>query len=118
MNPALSSRILFFLFRQAVVHQFLDPRLVQMLADEDDLLHPVAVHRVPVAAEDGIALEALVQVFLLHRRVPEARVADALLAAGLLEEVALVRVVGEIAEALRADDVRGPLAGHRRAAYT
>ena len=83
-----------------------------MLADEDDLLHAVAVHRVPVAAEDRVAFQALLELFLLHRRVPEPRVADALLAAGLLEEVALVDVVGEVAEALRADDVRGPLAGH------
>ena len=82
-----------------------------MLADEDELLHAVAVLFVPIATEAWIALHEVLQFILGHRGIPLAGIADADLLASLLEDVAGVLFVVEVADALGTDDALGPFAG-------
>ena len=83
-----------------------------MLADEDELLHAVAVLLVPVALQARILLLEELQLVFGHRGVPLAGLTNAHLLAGLLEHVAGVAFVVEIADALGTDDALGPFAGY------
>ena len=97
---------------QAAVHQLLQGRFVQVLADEHDLLHAVSVLGIPVLTELAVAFHHLLKFFLLHGGEPEAAVLEGLLLARLLKEEAFVNIVGEIAQALGADNVCRPFGGH------
>ena len=89
-----------------------DELLVEMLADEDELLHAVAEMVVPVTAEAGILLHELLEFVLRHCGVPLAGIADADLFASLLKDVANIAFVLEVADTLGADDALGPFASH------
>lgn len=89
-----------------------DELLVEVLANEDELLHAVAELVVPVTAEAGILLHELLQFVLRHRGVPLAGITDADLLAGLLKDVAGIFFVLEVADTLGADDALGPFASH------
>ena len=89
-----------------------------MLTNEHNLLHAVAVLLVPVGSQGGIALHHLGQLVFGHRGEPLACLTDAHLLACLLEEVAHVHLVVEIADALGADHALGPLVCHEVIKHT
>ena len=86
--------------------------LVEVLADEDEFLHTVAILLVPVATEAWIALHEVLQFILGHGGVPLTCIADADLLAGLLKDVADIFFILEIADALGTDDAFWPFAGY------
>ena len=83
-----------------------------MLADEDELLHAVAILIVPVATEAWVPVHELLQLILGHGGIPLAGITDADLLTSLFEDVADILFVVEVADALGADDAFGPFAGH------
>ena len=83
-----------------------------MLADEDQFLHAVAILHVPVAHHARVLVQELCQLILRHRGIPLAGIAERYLFASLFEHVAGLLFVIEIADALGADHVLGPFAGH------
>jgi len=97
---------------QAGIEEVGDELLVEVLANEDELLHAVAEMVVPVTAEAGILLHELLEFVLRHGGVPLAGIADADLFTSLLKDVANIAFVLEVADTLGADDALGPLAGH------
>ena len=94
---------------EAEVEVFGDLLLVEVLSDEDELLHTVAVFRVPVLHEVRILGGDFLEVFLRGGGVPFAGGLELELTACLLEEVGHVGVVAEVAETLGADDAARPL---------
>ena len=84
-----------------------------MLADEDELLHSVAILLVPVTTKARILLHEQLKLILWHGGIPLAGIADADLLAGLLEDVAGLLFVLEITDALGTDDALGPFAGDK-----
>ena len=83
-----------------------------MLPDEDQLLHAVAVGVVPVAAEGGLAVHEGCQLVGGHGGKPLACIAQLYLLASLLEDVAVVVFVLEVANALHTNDIFRHLARH------
>ena len=73
---------------------------VEVLADDDELLHAVAVDGVPVAGEAGLAEHVAFEFVGRSGGKPLAGFGDALLASGLLEEVRHVGVLLEVHNAL------------------
>ena len=80
-----------------------------MLADENELLHTVAVSRVPVRREDRVLHQHLQQLVLRHSRVPLADVIERNLLSCLFEEIAFVILVTEVADTLGANHILWPL---------
>ena len=80
-----------------------------MLADENELLHTVAVSRVPVRREDRVFHQHLQQLVLRHSRVPLADVIERNLLSCLFEEIAFVILVTEVADTLGANHILWPL---------
>ena len=97
---------------QTGVHLFLDEGLVEVLTDEDNLLHTIAIDLVPIAAKVGIALQHHFEFALGHGSEPTAGIANGGLTTSLLEDVADVLFVGKIANALGTDDVLWPTTCH------
>ena len=97
---------------QAGIEEVGDELLVEVLADEDELLHAVAVLVIPIATEAWIAPHEVLQLIFGHRGIPLASVADADLFASLFEDVAGILFVVEIADAFGTDDALGPFAGY------
>ena len=85
------------LFSQARVHQLLNQSGIEVLSDEDDLLHPVAVHGIPVTAEILVLTHHLLQPVLRHGGEPESCLFYGFLGTGLFEKITFVDFVGEIA---------------------
>ena len=98
---------------QAVIEKAGDEVLVEILADEDELLHAVAELLVPVATEAGITFHELLQLILGHGGIPLAGITDADLLTSLFEDVADIAFVLEVADTLGADDALGPFASHK-----
>ena len=96
---------------QAVVEKAGDEVLVEMLADEDELLHAVTILFVPIATEPRILLHELLQFVLGHGGIPLASIADADLLASLLKDVTGILFVVEVADAFGTDDALWPFAG-------
>ena len=78
---------------QTGVHLFLDEGLVEVLTDEDNLLHTIAIDFVPIATEVGIALQHHFEFALRHSSEPTAGIANGGLTASLLEHVANILFV-------------------------
>ena len=83
-----------------------------MLADEDELLHTVAVAGIPVALEVGVVGLEGGKLVGGHGGIPLSGIAEGDLLAGLLEDVAGVGLTVEPTNAFRTDDGGRPLAGH------
>ena len=96
-------------FVEAVVEQARDAFFVEVLADEDDFLHTVAVFVVPVVSQAGVAAHHLDEFVFGHGGKPESGFVEFDLHAGLFEEVRHVFVVREIADALCSDYVARPV---------
>ena len=84
-----------------------------MLADENQLLHPVAIGRIPVVQQVGLLPDLLDQFVFRHRGKPQADVLQHELAASLLKEVASVEFFAEITDALGPDHIPGPFLRHK-----
>ena len=97
---------------QTVIEEAGDEVLVEMLADEDNLLHAVAILLVPIATEAWILLHELLQFVFWHGGIPLASIADADLTACLLKDVTGFLFILEITDALGTDDALWPLARH------
>ena len=95
-----------------LAHTFLqsldDGLAVHIPADEDELLHAVAVGIVPVGGDSLVLAEEVAELILRHRGIPLTGVAETNLTAGLLEDIACLLLVGEIADTLTADNRLGP----------
>ena len=98
---------------QAGVEKAGDELLVEVLANEDELLHAVTILFVPISLEAWILSHELLQLILRHCGVPLAGITDAHLFAGLLEDVACILFILEVADAFGADDAFGPFASHK-----
>lgn len=85
--------------------------LVKVLANEDNLLHAVAVLFVPVAKQARLLFHQLDEVFFGRGGIPLSCLGELLLYASLLEEVGHVAVVAEVAYTLGADNVLRPAGG-------
>ena len=96
---------------QAVVEEVGDELLVEVLADEDELLHAVAVLVIPIATEAWIAPHEVLQLIFGHRGIPLAGITDADLLTGLLKDVTGILFVVEVADAFGTDDALWPFAG-------
>ena len=97
---------------QAGVEEGRDELLVEVLADEDELLHAVAVLVIPIATEAWIAPHEVLQLIFGHRGIPLAGITDADLLTGLLKDVTGILFVVEVADSLGADDAFRPFASH------
>lgn len=93
---------------QALVQVMCQLFLVKVLADEDNLLHAVAVLFVPVAKQARLLLHQLDEVFFGRGGIPLSGLGKLLLHACLLKEVRHVAVVAEVAHTLGTDDVLRP----------
>ena len=96
---------------QAGVEEGRDELLVEVLADEDEFLHAVAVLVIPIATEAWIAPHEVLQLIFGHRGIPLAGITDADLLTGLLEDVTGILFVVEVADAFGTDDALWPFAG-------
>lgn len=85
--------------------------LVKVLANEDNLLHAVAVLFVPVAKQARLLFHQLDEVFFGRGGIPLSGLGELLLHACLLKEVGHVAVVAEVAYTLGADNVLRPAGG-------
>ena len=84
-----------------------------MLADEDELLHAVAIVFVPVALEVGVLGFEVGELVGGHRGVPLPCIAQGDLLAGLLEDIAGVGLAIEPADALGTNDRGRPVASDK-----
>ena len=84
-----------------------------MLADEYELDHAVAHCVVPFFLQLWVVFQEFVELFLGHCGEPLACLLHRFLLSCLLEYVAHVSLVGEIADALGTHYVTGPFAGHK-----
>ena len=100
------------LFVEAAVEGGFYGGAVDVAAYEHEFDHAVAVHGVPVAGQAGLGFHEPAQLVGGSGGVPLACVADFLLYARLLEEVAGVRLGCEIEYAFGADYAFGPLRCH------
>ena len=96
---------------QAGVEKAGDEVLVEMLTDEDEFLHAVAILLVPIATEARIPVHELLQLILGHCGVPLASITDTDLLACLLKDVAGIQFVVEVTDAFGANNAFGPFAG-------
>ena len=101
----LSERVL---FDETCVEQGGDGFLVEMLTDEDQFLHPVAVGFVPIAEEVGVALLHHLQLGCGHRGIPLPDVLQLDLLAGLFKQVADVFFAFEVADSFCPNDAFWP----------
>lgn len=95
-------------FFEAVVEFGADGLLVELLTDEDELLHAVSILGIPVVLYLWFADEEVGEFFLGHRSIPETGIAQRELLACLLEDVAGVELIAEVADALCTNDVLRP----------
>ena len=100
------------LLSQTIIQLLEDFFLVHVLADEDELLHAVAILLVPIAAEAWILLHELFQFVFWHGGIPLASITDADLTACLLKDVTGFLLILEITDAFGSDDALWPLAGY------
>ena len=95
---------------QAGIEEVGDELLVEVLSDEDEFLHAVAVLVIPIATEAWIAPHEVLQLIFGHRGIPLAGITDADLLTGLLKDVTGILFVVEVADALGTDDALWPFA--------
>ena len=110
--PYANRTVPFELVYQAGVKFFFDVSLIQILADEYQLLHAVTVLLVPVGGQSGVRTQHVGQLVLGHGGVPLSGILKAHLLSGLLKQVADVKLIGKVAHTLGADDALGPLLGY------
>lgn len=103
----------FFLLFQTAVEFAGNGLLVEMLTNEDQLLHAVAVAVVPIALQARVLLLEETQLVFGHRGIPLAGLTNAHLLAGLLEHVAHIGFVVEPADAFRPNNAFRPAAGYK-----
>ena len=101
------------LIRQASIQLAEDLFLVHVLAYEDELLHAVAVGLVPVAAKGWLTTHHILEFVLWHVGIPKSGIAQGDLFSGLVEDIAGVALVAEVADALAANHIGWHLAGHK-----
>lgn len=82
---------------------------VEILADEYEFYHAVAVFGIPVACKARLIGHKLCELVFGCTRKPEAGLGKLLLHSGLLEKIRHVGVVAEVYNALGADHIRGPM---------
>lgn len=82
---------------------------VEVLADEYELDHAVAVFGIPVAGKAGLVLHELHEFFFGSTGKPESGFGELFLYAGLFEEIRHVGVVLEVDDAFGADYIRRPV---------
>lgn len=70
---------------------------VKMLTYEDDFLHTVTIYLVPITEDIRILQYKLIELFLRHRGIPLSGISETYLLACLLEYIADMRLVSEIA---------------------
>ena len=97
---------------QTLVQQGSDGLLVEMLTDEDNLLHAVSVALVPVLAQACILGKHGIKLRFGHSGIPLAGILQAYLLACLFEYIAHIFLAHEVAEALCADDIGRPQTRH------
>lgn len=102
-----------FLLFQTAVEFAGNGLLVEMLTNEDQFLHAVAVAVVPIALQARVLLLEETQLVFGHRGVPLASLTNAHLLAGLLEHVAHIGFVVEPADAFRPNNAFRPAAGYK-----
>ena len=85
---------------------------VEVLTDENEFLHPVAVGFFPILLQSRVLFHELAQLKLRHGCVPLSRIAHAHLFSGLFENVTDVLFAVEVGQSLAADDVLGPFSCH------
>ena len=93
----------------AVVEGLAQGIFVQMLPDENKLLHTVAVLLVPVALKRSVHLKLMTQLILRHRGKPLPYVLQGELTPCLFEKVADIRIVLKPAHALCAYHLLRPM---------
>ena len=86
---------------------------VEVLPDEHQFLHAVAVMCVPIATKLGIGFKGTLQLVLRHGGKPLSAVFQTHLASGLFEKVAGVGFIGKIADAFGTDNLLGPKTCHK-----
>ena len=96
-HPDMQCRV-FILPRQTSIQILHQGFLVQVLADEDELLHAVTIGVVPVATKGGFTIHHHGQLVGGHGGKPQACIAQLHLLACLLEDVAVVHLVLEVAD--------------------
>ena len=99
--------------REAEVQRVGQRLAVQVLADEDQLLHAVTVLRIPICSQDRILCYHRVKLLLGHGGVPLSGILKAHLLAGLLKQVADIKLIGKIAHTLGADNTLRPAFGYK-----
>lgn len=82
---------------------------VEVLADEYELDHAVAVFGIPVAGKAGLVLHELHEFFFGSAGKPESGFGELFLYAGLFEEIRHVGVVLEVDDTFGADYIRRPV---------
>ena len=102
-------RLLSFSLLQAVIESRLEGGFVEVLADEDEFLHAVAVLVIPIVAQLRIVSHELHQLLFGHGSEPLACLAEVELTAGLLEQIAHIVLFCKIAHTFTADDVSRPM---------
>ena len=109
MRPAVSNDIL---ISSCPFHEGVNSLPVEILTDENDLYHPVAIPGIPVTAEGLVGLKEILKPLLWHGGIPEPGFLYGLLPPGLLKEIALVLLVIEVAKTLGTDYPGWPPLGH------
>ena len=84
-----------------------------MLTDEDNLDHAVAYLWVPFLSELLLASQQLVQLVFLHSGAPLSSLLHSLLLTCLLEDIAHVLLVGEVADTLGTHDITRPFSSDK-----
>ena len=99
------------LFVETVVESSFDEVFVEVLSDEYEFLHAVAILLVPVFAQSRLARHELHEFLFGHGGIPLSGVAQGELLAGLFEDIADVRLLLEPADSLGTYDGSRPLPG-------
>ena len=103
---------MFFFLHQASIQRLADGFAVHFLTNEYQFLHAVAVLLVPVATKHRVGSQLHLQFVLRHRGDKLTTLLDTQLLAGLLEEIAHIVLLLEIAHSLATDNRLGPMARH------
>ena len=88
---------------QARIKLCLDELSVKMLTEEYEFLHAVTIYVIPVTKHVGVLLDKLLELVCWHCGIPLTSVAEINLLTCLLEYIADVLLVSEIAHTLCAD---------------
>ncbi len=95
--------------RQAGIQPPNDRFLIHIAADEDELIHPVAILRIPIALQPRFRLKETLQLICRSSGIPLPAFSDSLLHTSLLKEITHIRVIAEIADTLATDHTLRPL---------